>query len=648
MLIQRNTALQSEAKELFNSQMTIFNYFDSYRSQWDGIAIDGYKKFVGYKEESEEEKAARKRGEQTRSNLHIPRTYQIVDTIRSRMVMAFFQHYPYVEYIPQPSYQARYPLQQSEDKARIASALTNEQLRKNNIVAKFHDFITSLLIFPKGYIGVGWRYEEEHIKKKVPVPEIIQTRFGPQYTGRNTYQITENLETIWDDNEIVYIDYFDMWPDPAGTDLDDCRAVFHREFLTYEELVHKLEFLRWLGEGIVYLQDLQELWDLQGTVDIERGRDWRMSEIGLSNDKLDIFANFDDDRLRKNAEFEILTYWEDNRQVITVNRQKTVYDGPSPYWRHRKKPFVAASYERLPGEFMGMSAVQIISDLQEEENTIHNQRSDNVNFIINKMWKVRRNADIDKSDLISRPHGIIEVDRPDDVQEVEMSDVAASSFQQQNIISTMIENVLATPPVIQGAESRRSKTATETMRQTGNAGMRFDVKLALFKELDLKRLFKLMDMNNQQFIDGARLVKFNIDNAVKWRYINPDDLVGEFDYMPASANVDPAANKQVRREQLSTMMQFLLQAGVPFVDYHKLIEEWIRSFDIENAEKYIIPKEQWQQQMLMQMQTQQAQQQGQNRPTEAQQMQNAQTGRARGRRPQAERNPTEQYSGMVR
>jgi len=645
MLINTKNTTQLEGEEILNEQLALFNYFDGYRQQYEEIAVDGYKKFVGYKEETEEERIARENGEAVRSNLHIPRTYQIVDTIRARMVMAFFKTYPYFEFVPQASYQTRFSLQQAEDKAKVGSALVNEQLKKNNIVAKYHDYVTSLLLFPKGYMGVGWRYEEAYLKKKVPVPEIIQTIYGPQYTGNTVYQVREGVEKIWDDNEIINIDFFDFWPDPKGYDLDSCRGVFHREFLTFEELVQRLEFLSWLDEGIIYIGSPDELWDISGGDHLERGRERRMAEIGMSENGLDVFIHSEDMSIKKNAQFEVLNYWQDDRRIMTVNRQKVAYVGPSPYWRHRKKPFVAASFERLPNEFFGMSAVQIISDLQEEENAIHNQRTDNVNFILNKMWKVRRGADIDESELVSRPHGVIHVDRMEDVEELRMTDVAASGFQQQNIVAQIMENTLATPPIIRGADSSGNKTATETLKQTYNAGMRFDIKLALFKDLDLKRLLYLMDMNNQQFIDDARLVRMGIDDAVKWRLINPGELIGEHDYRPASTNIDPAANKQVRREQLSQMMQFLLQMRVPFVDYHKLIEEWLQSFDIENAEKYILPKEVWQQQMML-MQQMQAQQL--KRPTQAQQIQNAQIGRARGRLPQTERNPSEQYSGVVR
>src|SRR5690554_511064 len=638
------TAKQKE-REVFKEQMALFQYFDSYRSLYEDKAVDGYKKFIGYKEETEADREAEENGEAKRSNIHIPRTYQIVDTIRARMVMVFFKNYPYFEFIPQPTQMERFSLQNSEKKAEVASALVNEQLKKNNIVAKYHDYITSTLIFPKGYMGVGWRYEEAYLKKKVPVPEIIQTPYGPQYTGNSVYQVRESLETIWDDNEISNIDFFDFWPDPKGYDLDSCRGVFHREFLTFEELVERLKFLSFLNEGELYVSSPEELWEIQGEP-VERGREKRMAEVGKSDNGLDIFMNSKDENIKKNAEFEILTYWQDDRRIITVNRKKAVYNGPSPYWRHRKKPFVAASYERLPNEFYGMSAVDIISDLQEEENAIHNQRSDNINFILNKMWKVRRGADIDPSELISRPGGIVYVNNMEDVDEFDMSDVAASSFTQHNIISSIMENTLATPPVIRGAESTKSKTATETIKQTGNAGMRFDIKIALFEDLDIKRLLYLMDMNNQQFIDSSRLVRLGVNEAMSWRTVNPGELIGEFDYRPASANIDPAANKEIRREQLTMMMQFLMQSGFPGVDMHELMKEWLQSFDIENAEKFILPKDQWQRMQMMMMY--QAQQQAGDGSSTASQSQNAATGRSRGRRPQTERNPSEQGYGSVK
>ena len=63
-----------------------------------------------------------------------------------------------------------------------------------------------------------------------------------------------------------------------------------------------------------------------------------------------------------------------------------------------------------------------MKDLQAELDTLRNQRIDNISFVLNRMWKVRKGADIDEAELVSRPHGIIRVDNPDDVTELAMND----------------------------------------------------------------------------------------------------------------------------------------------------------------------------------------------------------------------------------
>ena len=635
-------SLNREAKRLSSELIDLFNSFDSYRAQWEEQAINNYKKFIGWKKELDEN--------ENRSNLHIPRTYQIIDTIRARIVNNFFSRRPYIEFMPSPSKQSRENLQKSEDKAKVASALVDEQLDKNKIVAKYYDYITQMLVFPAAILSVGWKYEEEKVIKKLPIKEISTNSLGrPFYTGNYIYMPHESNEVIWDDNQIKNVDFFDFWPDPKGTNLDDCRGVFQREFVTYSNLLNRLDFLEYLNEGQIYPAKFEEL---MGQMPEEEGRERRMSEVGFSTSMGKDYYNSDDEQLKDNTKFELLHYWEDDRHAIIVNRERVIYDGPSPYWRHRKKPFVVESYDRLPNEFYGQSAASVIADLQEEENAIHNQRNDNINMIINKMWKVRRGADIDESELVSRPHGVVYVDRMDDVDTFRQDEVAASSFQQQNIVSQSAENALGATPIMQGAESRGSQTATESMEQASNAGMRFTVKTRVYNYTGIKRLAHLMDMNNQQFIDGERLVRIYPEEGNKWRRVNPGMLIGEFDYRPAGANQDASANKEVRREQLSQMMSFLMEAGIPFVNYHELVKEWLESFDIENSQKYIIPEEEWQRRQQMQMMAQQQQQTGNagqaDNANQAQQAQAQMDGKARGRRPQQPRNPQQRAGGNIR
>jgi hypothetical protein len=239
-------------------------------------------------------------------------------------------------------------------------------------------------------------------------------------------------------------------------------------------------------------------------------------------------------------------------------------------------------------------------------NTVRNQRIDNVSLMLNKMLKVRRTAYITQDELVSRPNGIIMVDQPDVVTELQFTDVTSGGYNEENIIKNDMDNTLATPAVARGATADRAETATEVVTKNNNAGARFDVKIMLFECMGIKRMAMLMDLNNQQFIEEPRLVQvYGEDTFASWDELDPRMLIGEFDYRPSGSNIDPAANKEMRRQQLTQLVGALVQLSqqFPFVDLYELVKEWLESFDIRNVSKILKPKsqveaEQMQQQML--------------------------------------------------
>lgn len=616
--------------ELTSELMARFKYAENWRKQYDERAIDWYKLYVGYVEKKTP----------GRSNLHIPRTYEEIDALRARFVKSFVAQRPYVDFIPRVS-----PSMNPEDiadlerRAEIASRLVDYQLDLNNFAAVFYDFVTSVLVFPAGIMGVGWRYEEKKVTRKEPIqipvinpmtglPEIdwnktrplINPQTGQPFIDPRTMQpvpdprgkihfvlqtvgerIVQRPEVTYDDNEIVNIDYFDFFPDPSGRDIDSCRFVFHRERLTRDQIEQKLQKLNEAGFGYVYPIDWDEL-DNAG--DEEEGRFERISSVGLFPETSD--GNFND---KSKKLYSVLNYWEDTKYGLIVN-SKLVYWGSNLYWRHSKKPFVVRSFEPLPGEFYGLSAVQIIEHLQHELNTHRNQRIDNVSLILNRMFKARRDADLDPAELVSRPHGVIWVEQMDDIDPIIFPDVTASSYTEEGILKQDMENALAVPSVVRGVDSARRETATEVVTKTSNASLRFDVKIMLFEALGFKRLAMLMDLNNQQFIDGTRLIRLvGEDGVEEWRQINQWEIIGEFDYRPAGSNVDPAANKEVRRQQLLNLYQIQKAAPSPYIKEEELVKALIHSFDLRTPEKFLRTDEEVQAMQMQQLQQMMAMQQ---------------------------------------
>ena len=259
-----------------------------------------------------------------------------------------------------------------------------------------------------------------------------------------------------------------------------------------------------------------------------------------------------------------------------------------------------------------MSAVALIEHLQHELNTTRNQRIDNVSMVLNRMWKAKDGADIDDSQLVSRPHGVIWVANMDDLAPLETPDVTASSYNEEAKIRQDAENALAVPSVVRGVDSPSSETATEVATKSSNASIRFDTKMTLFEDMGIKRLINLMDLNNQQFYTKPRLVKiFDEEQAMSWQQADPTDIIGEWDYRPAGAATDPASNKEIRRQQLMQLAEYAAKTQSPYIKRMEIEKELVRSFDLRNPEKFVKTEEELQQEQMQQMMAEQQQQEQQ-------------------------------------
>lgn len=585
---------KTRAQELFRR----FEYSRSWRQQWDTKAIDWYKLYVGYR-------APLKAGE-TRSNLHIPRTYEEIDTLRSRMHKSFFATKPYVDFISRPSDPDTFEQWKSNaGKADLAGAVVCDDLEKNKIELLFYNFLTQLLTMPAAILSVGWRFETANVKRRVPgIVGYTPSPYG--YVPEIGLVMQESEEVVWDGNELNLVDHFDFYPDPMGIDIDKARFVFQREWATQDVIEQRLELLEQAGTGNVFWPDFTKL--PAATEYMSEGRAERMSAVGVD---LDTNDPFNANKADANQDLhEVLHYWEDGVYAILINRTWLAFEGDNPYWRHGKKPFVVASWEPLPNEFYGMSAVQIVRYLQDEVNTQHNQRIDNVSMVINRMWKVRKGADIPDSELVSRPHGIIRVDNMDDVVELIMKDVAASAYNEESLTRLDMESALGVPDVVRGVSGDKDQTATEVVTKSTSAGIRFDTKIMLFEVLGMTRLCELLDMNNQQWIDTPRLVRqHGQEDVMEWMTVDPGQIIGEYDYRPAGSNVDPAANKEMRRQQLNEVMQTIFKVQPPWIDQYELFKMWLESFDIRHVEKVMFTREEVIQMMQQQLQQQQQHQQ---------------------------------------
>jgi hypothetical protein len=543
-----------------------FQWSEKWRRPWDDRWLRWYKAYRG---------AVPKlpKGEEDRSNLHIPYTYSTVDTVRSKLLTAVFATRPYISYVPVGA--------NDVGNAENMETLVDSQLEKSEIIIKMYNLITDMLVYGGCPYETGWRYEIQKRRFKQP-RQILGFLLG--------YNEVEQEIPVWDDPDFNPFPIDDLFPDPDGTSIDDCVWVIRRRFITEKELRAQEKL------GIYKIQDFDEL---KSSIDeISKGRQDRLAAIGASHSQADV-ADVGSRR------FEVLEMWEDNRVSTLINRRQIVRDGDNPFW-HGKKPFGFAKFDPLNGEFYGMSLVEVIEYLQAELNTVRNQRIDSTSIAINRMFKVLKTAGIEPADLISRPNGIVWVDRMDDVEEFDFKPPAAEAFEEETTIKKDIQEATATYAEARGAPSEDRRTATENAIRERASSLRFEIKTMLFESFGLKRLGMFYDQLNQQFVDDKRRVRVETDSGYEWREFGPEDIAGQYNYLPSGSAIEPTLDALNHRENIMRLYEMFRDD--PEIKARELKKRVFDAFGIKDSENLLKSEQeimQEQQEAVMQAQVMQ-------------------------------------------
>ncbi len=196
-------------------------------------------------------------------------------------------------------------------------------------------------------------------------------------------------------------------------------------------------------------------------------------------------------------------------------------------------------------------------------------------------------------DLISRPGGIVWVDRMDDVQSMNFNAPGHSAYAEEKIIKEDIQEVTAAYPEARGGTTPGEQTATEAAIRDQGLSLRFKVKSSLFEASGLKRLGMFYDKLNQQYIDSEKRVRVSTDSGYEWRPLLPEDLVGTYDYKPIGTAIESTLNVINHRANMLALFEKFGQD--PEIKTRELKKRLLEAFGIKDTENILKPEQQVQQ-----------------------------------------------------
>jgi len=113
-------------------------------------------------------------------------------------------------------------------------------------------------------------------------------------------------------------------------------------------------------------------------------------------------------------------------------------------WFHGRRPYVVGCCVLEAHKAMPNGVPTLARGLADEVNEIANQRIDNVKFALNKKWFAKRGVEVDIAGLVRNvPGGVVMMNDPvNDVREITWPDVTASSYQEQQGIDMLTDELL--------------------------------------------------------------------------------------------------------------------------------------------------------------------------------------------------------------
>lgn len=492
-----------------------------------------------------------------RSNLYIPYTYNIIETVTPKLVLAMFGSRPYVQTMPLGVDNP----QRTERSKKMNKLLDYQFQQKIKLVPLASDIVKTAAIYGTAITKQSWNFK---------VGKAVTRR--PSIKTPGTYDDVLVERVLADDPYVTLIPLLDFFFDPSGTTIDECRYCMHR----YYEDLHELKSKSDLSGGIY--RNLDKLENTESPTGTLASSDM-LNEIGLGGGA----GN------NKQKGIEIWEYWTDDWVVKVANQKVVIYSEMNPYF-HMKKPFAKWVDTSVPNEFYGIGEVESIESLQNELNTTRNQRIDNVSFVLNKMWKVRRGTNLDTTQLVSRPAGFIEVDEMDDVEEIKFTDVTGSSYQEESVIKMDIDRTTGVHDTERGSSPTRRETAT-TMNILANAGAeRFKLKTIISEYGGLYDMTNQIIALNQQYIDREKeLVLLGDDGVLDSDTISPEEIQGGWTILAIGSAIEPIVNKEQRQTQLVQLYN-IVQARQD-INHVELLRTIFESFDIKNIDKLFMQQQ---------------------------------------------------------
>jgi hypothetical protein len=429
----------------------------------------------------------------TRSKVFIPLIFQIIEVATPKLISFTSGNENLFDVVANDINEA--------DTAKSIKRLLSDQFDKTEFDDKYETFLKQLLMYGTSYFWVDWDVEWQWKVNRVPkVNKYVDDNGVNQ--EKTVYETKKRYEIVGRRPNLTVLDVLDVFPSQDHAEVANQPSVMIRKFIVREE------FARICDSPQPYFGNKDAAMASGTSSKYQETRQWRKTARG----EISTVSSKDIELI------EVWGYWDldgDGKaepcQIVIANRQIVVRAVPNPF-DHQEIPLVKVNFCKVPFEWYGIGLVEPVLTLQSETNLVRRQRLDNVNILINQMYKVlSTDTSIDVDKVAASPSGVILVDAMENLQSIERKDVTTNAYQDAQAIQQDMFN--ATVPA--------SLTGNIDDMQGNNKGIGMGVaKVAVAQGLEkfataakaietkgIKNVLRLFYMLDLQYLTNSEVVR---------------------------------------------------------------------------------------------------------------------------------------------
>ncbi len=491
---------------------------------------------------------------QMKANIFVPLTFDAIETIVPILIQ------PYLDTLKNPI--TALPRDVSDiPTAKKTESLLAYQTDISNLRQKLEILERHCVKYGMAPGKVYWKTETTMVKQTQEIETVDEDGYPII-----EYKEVEVEKVLYDDPyfEPIPIDRFFM--DPDANDVQDARFVIERSVNVDPRHLLNLE-----KQG--YLKNVKKIPEVKAYLE---------AEVKSSTDEYQRADATDQpfDKLEYIG-IDLLEYWEDDRQIIVANERYIIRDEKNLFL-HKRKPYVVMYYTKLDFEPRGMGIPESVEGLQIEINAKRNQRLDNVNLVLNKMWLINQGSIQNvEEQLISSPGKVIICNDINGIKPLDTGDITSSVYQEiQDVRQDFKRTAGNTDELIGTTEVRHRQTRAEIEAKLTQAISRIEYVKTQQAAGAIRDIACFFHWLNQQYMNSPRKIRVNGENGFEFHEVSPEDIGKDYDIR---ITADPGGiQKQLK---LDSWLQFL-QIAMPnpmfaqSMDPNKILRKTAELFDI--------------------------------------------------------------------